>query len=54
MISESKEIIKNSSIKNINLENLDLINNELNNLYDAVVTKRTLINLGNFENQKKL
>ena len=53
MIKEAMNTISASNIEKINIAKLDLINDQINNSYNTVITKRTLINLGNFENQKK-
>jgi len=42
-----------SSIGTTNLSKLDVINDKIEQMSDLVITKRVLINLGNFENQKK-
>ena len=52
MLDESKNLIKINNNKNINLARLNLIEDEVQNKYDTIITKRTLINLGNFNNQK--
>lgn len=53
MVKEATNIINSSKTKKINISKLDLIDDQLDNSYDTIITKRTLINLGNFENQKK-
>ena len=53
MIKEAINTITASNGEKINITKLDLINDQIDNLYDTIITKRTLINLGNFENQKK-
>tara|TARA_B100000315_G_C14468083_1_gene536966 strand:+ start:211 stop:957 length:747 start_codon:yes stop_codon:yes gene_type:complete len=52
MIKKASNTINANEKNNISLFKLDLINDQINNSYDTVITKRTLINLGNFENQK--
>lgn len=54
----SKAMLKKASrniaeVDNIKLSELDILNNQLEQKSDVVVTKRMLINLGNFDNQKK-
>ena len=53
MIKAANKIICESNAKNIKIAKLDLINDPIINSYDTIITKRALINLGNFENQKK-
>ena len=53
MIKAANKIIGESNAKNIKITKLDLINDPIINSYDTIITKRALINLGNFENQKK-
>lgn len=47
------ELAKRNYNDKIKLYQLDLLNDNININFDVIVTKRCLINLGNFENQKK-
>lgn len=47
-----KNIAKIKGNSKIRIGKLDLINDEISNKADVVISKRCLINLGNFENQK--
>ena len=42
-----------NSIDTVHLSKLDIINEDIDQISDLVITKRMLINLGSFENQKK-
>ena len=53
MIKEAINTITASKTEKINVAKLDLINDQILNSYNTIITKRTLINLGNFKNQKK-
>lgn len=50
MLSKSADIIK--GIDNISLDELNILEDQINQKTDLVITKRLLINLGNFDNQK--
>ncbi|MHB8155166.1 MAG: class I SAM-dependent methyltransferase [Candidatus Omnitrophota bacterium] len=49
MLNKAKNIVKD----NIVLSHLDLLQDRLDKKFDIVITKRCLINLGNFRNQAK-
>jgi len=53
MIKDANKVVADGKVKNINIAKLDLITDRIIHSYDTVVTKRSLINLGNFDNQKK-
>jgi ubiquinone/menaquinone biosynthesis C-methylase UbiE len=50
MLSKSADIIE--GIDNISLDELNILEDQINQKTDLVITKRLLINLGNFDNQK--
>ncbi len=52
MLSKASKNIKNQ--ENIVLSELDIINDQITTKADIALTKRLLINLGNFENQKNV
>jgi len=50
MLEKASAVLRDAS--NISLGKLDIINDQLNEKSDVVITKRMLINLGSFQNQK--
>ena len=50
MLEKASIVLKNAN--NISLSKLDIIDDKLNEKSDVVITKRMLINLGSFQNQK--
>jgi len=51
MLKKAKKNLE--GIKNVTLNELNIIQNNIESKFDAVITKRMLINLGSFENQIK-
>ena len=50
MLEKASKVL--SDAENISLSNLDIIEDQLDQKSDVVITKRMLINLGSFQNQK--
>lgn len=50
MLTKASKTLSQAS--NITLQHLDVLQNDINPITNVVITKRMLINLGNFENQK--
>lgn len=52
MLTKASKNIKDK--KNITLSELDILKDDITTKADVALTKRMLINLGSFENQKKI